>query len=54
MNYNISASKPTQDQLIIISCIEDVLRIKFLGETEEDAKKFIASNICEYIDICMQ
>ena len=41
MSYNISTSKPTQDQLKIISCIEDVLRIKFLGETEEDAKKFI-------------
>lgn len=54
MSYNISTSKPTQDQLKIISCIEDVLRIKFLGETEEDAKKFIASNIREYIDICMQ
>lgn len=54
MNYKVSASKPTQDQLKIISCIEDVLHIKFLGETEEDAKKFIASNIREYIDICMQ
>jgi len=54
MNYKFSASKSTQDQLKIISCIENVLHIKFSGETEEDAKKFIASNIDEYIDICMQ